>query len=201
MKKLIFATIVTFISFSSFAQFDLGIKAGLNFTELDTKAGSIQNIYNSSVKTKTGYSVGVFARFGKKIYVQPEVMVVTRKAELSFSTNPVDVKFTNIDIPVLVGWRPVKRFRINAGPVVALKISEDQKLKDAFNSYIKDTDSIQKNAVLGYQVGIGTQLLGFDFDLRREGGLSDVTAFKLPNGDDFTQRSNGWQFSVGFKFL
>jgi Outer membrane protein beta-barrel domain len=201
MKKIILAAAITLVSFSSFAQFDLGVKAGLNFTELDTKAGSIQNIYNESVKTKTGYSFGVFARFGKKLYVQPEIMVVSRKAELSFSTTPVDVKFTNIDVPVLVGWSPVKRFRVNAGPVVSLKVAEDQKIKDAFNSYIKDTDSIQKNAVLGYQVGIGTHLLGFDFDLRKEGGLSDVTAFKLPNGDNFSQRSKGWQFSVGFKFL
>lgn len=201
MKKIILIASLLFTSNLVFAQFHFGVRAGVNFTDLKTDAGSLKNIYSESVNTKTGFSAGVFARIGNKLFVQPEVLLVTRKATLNFSTNPVDVKFTNIDVPVLVGWSPVKRIRIYAGPVVSLKVAEDQKIKDAFKNYTSNTDDILKNSSYGYQAGIGTHLLGFDIDLRKEGGLSDVTSFVPNSAGNFSQRSTGWQLSVGFKFI
>jgi hypothetical protein len=68
MKKyLLSAALLLVLSISAKAQFSLGIKGGVNYSNINT-----DNLSNSSV---AGYQVGAFARFGGNIYLQPEVYV------------------------------------------------------------------------------------------------------------------------------
>ena len=66
MKKyLLSVALLVAVCISAKAQFSVGIKGGVNFSNINT------DNFNSS--TRTGYQAGVFARFGNAFYLQPEV--------------------------------------------------------------------------------------------------------------------------------
>lgn len=208
MKKAsFFALLFVVTAVSAQAQSGLGIKGGLNLTSISTDAGSFKNNIIDSYDTRTGYAFGIFGRLGNKVFLQPELMVSTKGGEIDVlpigggSTQTVKVKYTDIDVPVLVGVKPLKFVRIVAGPVVSLKVNENDSLRDALKGYTNDFDQAINDATFGYQLGVGVKLLGLELDLRRQGSLSDVSALNLPNEPKFSQRSAGWQFTVGIKIL
>ena len=210
MKKL---TVLSFIicsiisAKSSFAQSGFGIRGGVNFSQIYTNS-SVGTDIKQSLDTKTGYSFGIWGRIGKKIFVQPEVLLTTRGGTIDVVpvSNPnatpiaIDVKYTQFDVPILLGYQPAKFIHFMAGPVASLKISEDQSIKDALTNYTKSLNYTTNSATWGYQVGVGIHLLGFDLDLRREGGLSDVSVLNLQNNQS-AQRTSGWQLSLAMKFI
>ena len=68
MKKAILFSALIFLSSAIFAQFTIGPKIGFTMSKLST------NIEDVTEDMKTGFQFGAFARFGKKLYVQPEVL-------------------------------------------------------------------------------------------------------------------------------
>jgi hypothetical protein len=211
MKKITCLVFFAFVFTSNWVsgQSGFGIKGGINFNKVYTDAGSLGNNFKESLNTKTGYNFGVFGRLGKgSFFLQPELMVVSRKGEFLLTPtsggNPVSVemKYSNLDIPLLVGFKPFSFLRIMAGPVASLKLSESQKLKDSINGYVNSGyDNVMKEATYGYQWGIGTRILGFEIDLRKEGSLADITALNLSGNSQFTQKSTGWQLTIARKIF
>ena len=66
MKKYLFSlAILIAASISAKAQFSLGVKGGVNFSQINT-----DNLHES---TLTGYQAGLFARLGGSLYLQPEL--------------------------------------------------------------------------------------------------------------------------------
>lgn len=206
MKKLFFVLATLLVIQNSYAQFQFGIKGGVNVSKIYTDEGSFKNNFNESLDTKTGYSFGVFSRFGKKLYLQPEVMFATKGGKIDVipmgggSPVSVDIKTNNIDIPILVGYKLFNRLRINAGPVASIKVSEDAKFLDQLKVVTSNPDEAFENATFGYQAGVGIKLLGFDIDLRKDGSLSDVSS-KQFDGNQFSQRLSGWQLTIGRKII
>lgn len=206
MKKLFIVLATLLVIQNSYAQFQLGIKGGVNVSKIYTDEGSFKNNFNESLDTKTGYSFGVFTRFGKKLYLQPEVMFATKGGKIDVipmgggSPISVDIKTNNIDIPILVGYKLFNRLRINAGPVVSIKVSEDAKFLDQLKVVTSNPDEAFENATFGYQAGVGIKILGFDIDLRKDGSLSDVSS-KQFDGNQFSQRLSGWQLTIGRKII
>lgn len=208
MKKLVAAiTVLTLFSLSAYSQSGLGIKGGVNLTNISTDAGSLKNNISESLDTKTGFVFGIWGRIGDKAYLQPEILVATKGGKVSVtpfgggSPELVDVKYTNLDIPIMVGFKPISFLRVMAGPVASVKLSEDMKLRDALAEYTTNTGDAFANSTWGYQLGAGVTLLGFDIDLRREGGLSDINIMNFNNEDKFSQRSAGWQLTLARKIL
>ncbi|MFN8432002.1 MAG: porin family protein [Spirosomataceae bacterium] len=206
MKKAILILAAICFSNLAMAQFTLGIKGGINFSNMVTDAGSFSQNIKESKDTKTGYSFGVYSRIGKKLYLQPEVLFATKGGKVDFvpvgggSPISVDIKTNNIDIPVLIGYKLFNRIRINAGPVASIKISEDQKFLDELKKVTNDVDAAFEKATFGYQAGVGIKLLGFEIDLRNEGSLSSISSDKFSD-PKFSQRLNGWQLTIGHKIL
>lgn len=207
MKKLIFfGLFATIFSLNSQAQSGLGIKGGLTFNKVYTDAGSLKNNIQQSLDTQTGYVLGVFGRIGNKIYLQPELMVANKGGSidvitLSGGSQKIDFKYTNLDVPLLLGFKPVKFLRVMAGPVATVNLSSDQKLRDALRDYASNIDDTFKQATFGYQVGVGVKLLGLEIDLRKEGSLSDISMLNLQNNSKFSQRASGWQLTIGMKII
>ncbi|WP_304238721.1 porin family protein [Jiulongibacter sediminis] len=208
MKKLFAALIaLTLFSVSAYSQSGLGIKGGVNLTNISTDAGSLKNNISESLDTKTGFAFGIWGRVGDKFYLQPEIMVATKGGKVSVtpfgggSPELVDVKYTNLDIPVMIGFKPLGFLRVMGGPVASVKLSEDMKLRDALAEYTTNTGEAFSNSTWGYQLGAGITLLGFDIDLRREGGLSDINIMNFNNEDKFSQRPAGWQLTLAKKIL
>ncbi len=207
MKKYLLIILLSAVGMASFAQSGLGVKAGVNVTNIYTDAGSLKANIEESLDTKTGFVFGAWGRLGKKLYLQPEVLVATKGGKLEVtptgggSAQLIDVKYTNLDIPVLVGFKPLNFLRVMAGPVASVKLSEDKKLREALTDFTTNTDDAFANTTWGYQLGVGVKVLGMEIDLRREGGLSDINVLNFKDSPDFSQRSAGWALTLGFKIL
>lgn len=189
MKKYLLSLAILIVaSMGAKAQLSLGIKGGVNFSKINTD--------NLSSSTRTGYQAGVFARVGTGLYLQPEVYLSGTGGNFHANDNSVsgNVHFTNLNIPVLLGksfGTGGTNFRIMAGPVYTSVLSHSlsQSISDAYQDFGK-----YKNGTLGYQAGVGVDILGLTADLRYEGGLTKLN-------ENYGQRANIFLLSVGFKIL
>ncbi|HEV7347538.1 porin family protein [Telluribacter sp.] len=221
------------LSFGQAKGFALGIKGGVNLSKLSmgevltTRYDGNGNPYlgyngqvvrdnlRESYDTRTGFVGGVYARFGKHLFIQPEVLVSTKGGSFEIIDNSgatpiprqVDVRFSNIDVPILIGLKGGP-FRINAGPMASFRIGDNQRLRDAFDQYTSGSfNDAMSQAVYGYQFGAGLDILGFSLDVRREGSFNDLAVFKVNQnqaGSGSTtvgQRLNSWQVTLGMKLF
>jgi hypothetical protein len=189
------------------AQFAFGLKGGINFSQLKTENQSFSNNFQQSLDTKTGYVGGVFFRFGNKIFVQPEFIFSAKGGSLNIlkggstaNTETVDIEYTSIDIPLLIGFR-IGPLRLNAGPLASFKVS-GKGLGDDLKQYSSDIGSSFKNAAYGYQAGGGIDFGSLSVDLRYEGSISDVSNLvDLTSKVNSTQKGKLFQLTVGLKLL
>jgi len=192
MKKYLFIlTILVTISISAKAQFDFGVKGGVNFSNIDA------NQLDKS--TKTGYQVGAFLRVGSAFYLQPEVYLASTGGNFSDPNNgdnSASVRFTTLNVPLLLGHEfgtSNTNFRLMVGPVYSYLLNKDESFSENFNNAYHDFGNYN-NSTLGYQVGAGVDFAGLTADLRYEGGLSKLNP-------EYGQRANIWSISLGFKIL
>ena len=213
MKNKLFVLIAILcfgkINFSQ-AQFTLGIRGGVNFSQLKTDSQQSVGVnIRQSLDTKTGYVGGIYARIGKKVFIQPELIFSAKGGSINVlpqngsTAQTVAIEYNNLDVPLLIGFKfgPI---RLNAGPVASFKIS-DKGLDDELKKYSSNVGESFKNASYGYQAGAGVDLGSFCLDLRYEGSLSDISSgdFKdnLSNKVNFSQRGNLWQVTLGLKLF
>jgi outer membrane protein with beta-barrel domain len=193
MKKfLLSAFLITAVCISARAQFDVGIKGGINFSNINA-----DNFHNSNI---TGYQVGAFARLGGQIYLQPEAYISSTGGDFNSNQNSTaysgHVRFTNLDIPLLLGARfgPQNlNLRIMAGPVYNYILNKDASFSDNFDAAYHDFGKYN-NSTFGYQAGAGVDFGNITADIRYQGGLSKLNS-------NFGQTPNIWALSVGFKIF
>ena len=220
MKKIFWLAVVAtcFLLPQSYAQFGslqkklvyVGVKGGLNFSKLNTDGlkisrpgASIADFFNNNSANKTGYVFGIYARIGRKFFIQPEVLFSTKGGKIDVlqggSTSPVsvDVKFSQVDIPVLLGLK-VGPLRLNAGPMASLNISQGTALGEALKVYTsQNINKTIQEASFGYQAGVGLDLGAFNVDLRYEGSLSNISQLNLQSNAQFNSKVSLWQLSLG----
>lgn len=201
-----------------------GLKVGANFSQLNTlklqaprlgpggipmvSGGQIvYDFFQNNSSTTTGIVGGAFVRIGRKVFIQPELLLSAKGgsfdiARMGLATQKIDVKLTTLDIPLLVGVK-FGPFRLNAGPMASLTVSQNENLKAALGRYTTQTiDETLKKAVFGYQAGIGVTLVGINLDLRYEGNLSDLSKVGInTSGDErFTTKITLFQITAGYGF-
>jgi hypothetical protein len=229
---LFFCLLGSTVSFGQAKGFAFGVKGGMNLSQLSmgnfltTRYDGNGNPYlayngqevrdniQESLDSRTGFVGGVYARFGKHLFIQPEVLVSTKGGTFDIIRNDndtpvrqqVDVRFSNIDVPILIGLKGGP-FRLNAGPMASFRIGDNQKLRDAFRQYTSGSlNDALSQAVYGYQLGAGLDILGISIDVRREGTFTDLATFKVNTpsaGSSSTvrQKLNSWQVTVGIKLI
>lgn len=206
-------------------KFQFGLKVGANFSQLDDLSFSsprlmanglpvlsggsvVYDFFEQNQSRSTGIVGGVFVRFGNRFFIQPELLLSAKGGKFDIirqglATQSVDVRVTTFDLPLLVGFK-FGPLRINAGPVVSLPLSEKNGLSESFRQYAAQSlDQITKQAVYGYQAGIGITLGGLQLDLRQEGSLTKIipVTYKDPANDiRFASKTNLWQLTAGFSF-
>ncbi len=196
--------------------FTFGIKGGVNLAHFKGDRynfGSGQDFLQSVDKDKVGAIGGVFFRFGEKFFLQPEAVLSQKGGRFQIlrdnqgvnDPRNVDVRFTNLDVPVLVGVRIGEVLRLNLGPMASIRLSDNGKLRDTFNQYAgQSVDNVFKQAVFGYQAGIGLDFGRINFDVRYEGNFTDVIKVQFSNPStqaQFTRKLNLWQATVGLEIL
>jgi hypothetical protein len=211
--------------------FAFGIKGGVNLSRLTmgdvftTRYDDSGNPYlgydgkevrdnlKQSFKTRTGAVAGIYARFGRTLFIQPEVLVSTKGGSFEIiqtdQENPVtkivNIKYSNIDVPLLIGFKGGP-LRILAGPVTSFRIGDNQKLSDAIKYYTSDFNDSMSQATFGYQLGAGLDLGSFSLDVRKEGSFTNLASFELngqPVGGDASvkQKISSWQVTLGLKLF
>ena len=211
--------------------FAFGIKGGVNLSRLTmgdvftTRYDDLGNPYlgydgkevrdnlKQSFTTRTGAVGGIYARFGRVVFIQPEVLISTKGGSFDIIqthlenpvTKTVDIKYSNIDVPILIGLKggPI---RILAGPVTSFRIGDNQRLRDAFKQYTSNLNDAMSQATFGYQLGAGLDLGAFSLDVRKEGSFTDLATFEL-NGtpadgkSSVKQKITSWQVTLGLKLF
>ncbi len=200
-----------------------GIRFGANFTKLGelsyqtprlgtdglpvlSGGNVVYDFFQQNDSHSTGLVGGVFARFGNKLFVQPELLFSMKGGKIDLirqglATRSFDAKVGTIDLPLLLGVR-LGPLRLNAGPMASLRVV-DGDLKNALREYTSQSvRQTVRQTQFGYQAGIGLTFGGMQLDLRREGGLaktsSPTTERDAQSG--LSPRSSLWQLTVGFGF-
>jgi hypothetical protein len=206
MRRFSCTIIFLLISGLTFAGLDFGIKAGYNANKLSA------NIDSVSSQFKSGMLLGVYLRFGKRFYVQPELYYSIQGAQYALN-DPANkgswsqkVTIGSIDIPVLLGFKIIKgekiNLRINAGPQVSF----------VTNSQVKDLNDLIPGPLTGssvnpvnwyIQAGLGVDLWFLTVDVRYLGGLNEVisTVEQGTQTWNFNSKNNVFQLSLGVKIL
>ncbi|MFT4032988.1 MAG: outer membrane beta-barrel protein [Siphonobacter sp.] len=204
--------------------FHFGIKAGTNLSQLKTGSFIANGQYNGqtlnenlkqSWDTHTGFVGGAYLRFGRTIFLQPEVLysgkggsylvqVIDSNGDPIGDPQTVKVKTETIDVPLLLGLK-LGPIRINAGPVASFLIGSDESIKDAIEKYTNDSaQSTFNQAVWGYQVGGGLDIGRLSVDVRYEDNLSNLRFINLETStgsNPFTQKTKNWQVTLGLRLF
>jgi hypothetical protein len=218
MKKVIILAIVSLISISTFAQtkgFSAGLRLGANLSQVRgndlsfTSGNTVFNFRNNDDRA-FGFVGGVFLRFGRTVYLQPEVLISQKGGRYDLvtdngnSTKTVDFRMTNLDLPLLVGVKIGDVFRINAGPIATFNIGDNGRLGDAIEEARGESaERVYKKAVFGYQAGVGFDIGQFNLDVRYEGNVNDIIDVKYKNAETaskFAAKGNSFQATIGFHF-
>lgn len=186
--------IFLFTGVASAQMFTVGPKVGLTSTKMNIKESANDFMAGDN---QIGYHAGVFARVGiLGFYVQPEVYFHSVSGSYidpsQGANNEVNFDRTQIDVPILFGYRFAKIFRINAGPVANFAVGDIDFSNASFSGAVED----YRNAAYGYQLGAGIDLGSITLDIRYEGNFNSINS---ANGED--HRLSHVLFSLGYKIF
>lgn len=208
------------MGYTASAQYDpafrFGIKAGANLSNVngsnDLSLNSPETAFSfkDNDNRSLGFVGGVFFRFGKTFYVQPEFLLSQKGGRFNVyedgvqnSDGKVDVRFSNLDVPVLFGFRVARFFRVNVGPMASLRLSSNGKIGDSFEEVTGPNSSAEFNDRLafGYQAGVGLDFGRVSLDVRYEGNFTEVVKVNFNNAttaSQFGKKGNLFQATLGF---
>ena len=179
MKKISLVAFLLCTTFFAFGQilpsFQFGIKGGLNLSKFST-----ENTFSS--ENSAGYYAGIWTRIGAAgVHLQPELYLSGKNTTLKSGGLENQVKFTSLDLPVLVGTKIGAAgvgVRLNTGPVVSFILNEDQSFGDAASNVFSGSF---KDQAFAWQFGTGVDVGKLSVDLRYEMGLSKLNSAGYPD--------------------
>lgn len=171
MKKLIVAVIIMFIGTTSFSQgidIDLGIKAGINFSNM-------RRVDALNLEYKKGLQAGVFVgvNFSEKIGVQADLLYSEEGAEFSGKSQG-KFDLTYINLPIVFKYYLVEGegLSLQIGPQFGYLLESE--LRAFYNGEEIQTKGNDFN--LSGVIGLGYDLpAGFHIDGRMHYGFTDVS--------------------------
>ena len=198
MKKLILVcAVLCLTAATASAQLvRFGVKGGLSMHSTDIKGDWLvggDQIIDANMKSKNvGYHFGIMSRISiplTGLYVQPELVYNHAAYKLEIG-NTETVKYNNIELPVLLGFK-ILFLRLQAGPTFTL---------GSFNS---DGDIFDiKRPDVGFQAGLGLTIKNITLDVRYQGYFEkkwkDIHFEDL--GNKFKANDGFWNVSLGYFF-
>lgn len=185
-----------------FAQTTFGVKAGVNFFNLNGKDASGDKWDN---KLKTGYEVGANVEIpvGVDFYLQPGVSFISKGAkadgaDITFSRNYVEVPVNFIYKPALGSGKMLLGF----GPYVAYGVGGRTDVAGVETDVDWGNDSPAQ--VKPFDAG-GNLLVGYEFanklSAQLNASLGMINSYNRPANDTKTTVKNtGFGVSLGYRF-
>jgi hypothetical protein len=207
-KTILTFTLMTFV-LSTFAigPFTIGLKAGINSSKITTDNFSPSGYSYKDFKsdTKSGFNIGAFARFGTKVYLQPELLYCVKNGQsTSTSTSgstTQSLKLNTIQVPVLLGFKLIDlklaSLRAFTGPAMSIVMKSSKVSYAGITAGLSDTENY-KNNIWDWQLGAGADVGMFTFDVRYAWGITNISDV---SNTGFTNKGNTLTFSLGFKFI
>jgi hypothetical protein len=210
MKKLILVMVASLFLFTmADAQFfKWGIKGGIGFSSIKmediTGIDDGSDVYDLITGDGVmGYHIGLQSRIKvAMIYIEPELYFnagggTVQQVVDGGATEVLNIKFSRIDIPVLVGAK-LGPIRLNAGPVGSFVLSETNELTELEPDFEMFTSAM----TWGFQAGLGFDISKLSIDVRYEGSLSALGESFSVGGVNFPldARPSQWIISLGFWF-
>lgn len=205
MKKLLMLFSVLFLfSMMTFAQMQLGLKAGLNIANIG--GSDADNLVGQSLDSKTGFSGGVFFayQFNNLFAIQPEVYYSMKGATYTESGAELTVSLDYIEIPLLLKLIiPLEGSKIRpsifAGPAIGFNTTH--KMKVEYNGQtvemdIPDTKSTDFSLVFGGGLSFMAGKNELGVDIRYILGLSTIDN----SSDPYDLKNNVINFNAYFGF-
>ena len=178
------------------AQIAIGVKAGLNFSNLN-----VDGTLSSNYESKTGFHGGGFVLFKlTKIGIQPEIIFSKQGSSFSYSGTPtLESNIDYINVPVIVKLYTVAGINIQAGPQFGFVANATQDVPDlSGNITTQDVKDQLKGYDLSLALGLGWDApFGLMFDARYNLGLSEIND---TSGSEAT-KNQVFQVSIGYKLF
>ena len=197
MKKIsitfLFAIMVSFAY--SQAEFAVGLKAGPNFSTVNTDA-----TVGETYKSRTGFHAGAFALIKMtKIGIQPEFLFSQQGTTVKFNNQNYDANYSYFNIPILLKLYTVAGINLQAGPQFGFVTKAEQEIMTA--SGAKTTQDVKnqlKGSDISLAMGLGWDLpFGLTIDLRYNLGLSKIN----DSAGSQEAKNQVFQASLGYKIF
>ena len=163
IKSLQSLTLIAFLSTSLLqAQFEFGVKAGLNYDSLGDVNYTDISTTQLSAGSKTGFHVGVYGKLDLLLfYLRPELQFT----KINSGFQNTDIGLSKIEAPILLGYKVLGPLSAFAGPSFQYILDEN----------IEGTTltDIEENFTVGLQIGTRLSLGRFGLGIRYERGFTD----------------------------
>ena len=163
IKSLQSLTLIAFLSTSLLqAQFEFGVKAGLNYDSLGDVNYTDISTTQLSAGSKTGFHVGVYGKLDLLLfYLRPELQFT----KINSGFQNTDIGLSKIEAPILLGYKILGPLSAFAGPSFQYILDEN----------IEGTTltDIEENFTVGLQIGTRLSLGRFGLGIRYERGFTD----------------------------
>ena len=211
MKKLSLFFIAFFVITAAYSQdqfLRLGPKVGISSTDISIGDGLQDEEYLlESGDAKVGFHVGAFARLSiAGFFVQPEALFTSaggkiRIDDVNGGELIRDYRLNKIDVPVMIGKKFANLIRLQVGPTFSLLLNDNA--DEDISGAVDEVNENWKNALIGYQLGIGLDIGNLILDLKYEGNLSKFGDQISIGGEAFEtdMRNNQFILSLGFNLL
>jgi opacity protein-like surface antigen len=182
------------------AQVAIGIKAGPNFANIDTKASAVENY-----KNRAGFHGGAFLLVkAGKIGIQPEVVFSQQGSKVHVNSQKFESNFSYVNIPIILKLYTIAGINIQAGPQFGFVTNAEAPVAEQLGGTPTDVQDVKdrmKSSDFTLGLGLGWDLpFGLTIDARYNLGLSNIyDNAPSPATDD--ARNQVFQVSLGYKLI
>lgn len=185
--------LMTLTSSNLFGQFEIGIKGGLNISNIrntDMPFYLPDNIY-----PVIGGHAGLYTQldFTDKFHLNSDILFTTRGFKIEWNFARTTIFY--LEIPVLLSYSITEKLEFELGPDIGFNL---QKNIDAINDYAQNTsyESLDLGITSGlrYKLNDTISLTG-----RYYHGLTSIAAFFASRSHESKSFNRVIQFSVGYK--
>lgn len=196
MKKLLL--VLTLLSATVLAhgqaRFELGLKGGLNLSNISSDA-------NASYNSRTGFHGGLYGMIKvANIGIQPELLYSQQGSEVNFDNAANDFKqdFVYMSIPVMVKFYLPLGLNLQAGPQFGAMLSADGQTLDGAGNPVDLSKDSYKNSDISAAFGAGWDApFGLRIMARYVIGLNDIN--ELSFGQE--TKNKMFQVSLGYALI